>query len=137
MSSVNAPLATVDDVAQAYEADISADGLPRVQGLLEYASARLERLRPALRADLAAGSVDPVLVQAALVQAVLRVLRNPGAYQSQTAGEFSYTLNTRVASGQLAFTDDELADCSPLPVAHARPQGVGSIRLGVSLWRAP
>jgi hypothetical protein len=45
-----------------------------------------------------------VMVEAA---AVVRVLRNPGGYRSETAGDYSYTVDTRAAAGYLTVLDDE------------------------------
>jgi hypothetical protein len=131
---VDASLVSIEDVQQAYEETIPDAATDRVQWLVDYAQARLVRRRPSLRADLAAGTVDLVLVNGTLVSAILRVLRHPGAYASETAGEFSYTLDRTAASALLSFTQDELDDCTPLPVSTVRPAGVGSIRLAVPDW---
>lgn len=45
-----------------------------------------------------------VLVEAS---AVVRVLRNPGGYRSETAGDYSYTIDTRAAAGYLTILDSE------------------------------
>lgn len=137
MPTISMPWVTFEDIQAAYEGTIAASSEARVQWLIDYACARLARLRPKLEDDLAAGTVDEVLVRATLTNAVLRVLRAPGAFRSESAGEYSYTLNTSVASGLLAFTADELADCSPAQAVSARPRGVGSVTLALPAYRMP
>lgn len=137
MPAVPTAWVTLEDIQAAYEGVIASSSEARVQWLIDYACARLARLRPALEADLASGAVDEVLVRATLTNAILRVLRAPGAFRSESAGEYSYTLNSSVASGLLSFTAEELADCSPAQVATARALGVGSFTLAVPAYRMP
>lgn len=134
MPSISTPLVTLADVQEVYEGDLSGQEA-RVERLLDVAVAKLMRLRPTIEADVASGAVNADLVAYALVSAVLRVLRNPGAYRSETAGEYSYTLNNTVASGLLSFTAEELADVTP--VTAATRGGVRSVRLGTTSWFAP
>lgn len=135
MPLLEAPLATVEDVQRFYEAPITPESEPRVQALLNVAESKLLTLRPGLRAALEAGTLDPDLVVWALASAVLRVLRNPAGYASETVGDLSYRLNGPAASGVLTFTAEELAGCTP---ASRSPLGlVGSARLAPPSYGVP
>jgi len=101
--------ATVADVQDLYEVELPAGAEARVQTLLDYASAIYRRAHPSLGAGLSDGSLDPVLVRLAVVNACLRVIRNPGGVISETAGEFSYRVDSAMAAGRLSFTAEEMS----------------------------
>ncbi|RZS39146.1 Gp19/Gp15/Gp42-like protein [Herbihabitans rhizosphaerae] len=73
-------------------ADIEAELLARIPNLVTRANAE-----PAYKA----------LVVRVECDAVLRVVRNPGGYRQETAGDYSYSADPRAASGYLFVTDDE------------------------------
>ena len=54
-------------------------------------------------------ALDPDIVVMVEATAVARVLRNPDGIRSQSADEFSYTVDSRVASGYLNLLPDEWA----------------------------
>lgn len=135
MPTIEAPLATVEDVQRFYESPITADAESRVQGLLDAAEAKLLRQRRGLRSWIEDGSVDAELVTWALVSAVLRVLRNPAGYASESVGDLSYRLSTAAATGLLTFTAEELAGCTP--ASRVAPANIGSARLAPPAYGVP
>ncbi len=139
MPEILTPLASVNDLKEVFELDIPDALEPRAQALLDRAEARLKRLRPGLADNVASGAVDEVLVRGAIVDAVLRVLRNPQGYASEQVGDLSYRLSAAASSGLLDFTARELADCTPVGSASdpARAVGVGSIGISVPSYRRP
>lgn len=77
------------------------------QVLLDDAEAMLERKIPDLL-DKAAKD-DSYRRAVIMVEAMMvcRVLRNPGGYRSESEGDYSYTTDTRAASGFLTVLDSE------------------------------
>jgi hypothetical protein len=53
--------------------------------------------------------IDRALVIMIEADAVLRLIRNPDGYQTESDGNYSYTIDQRVASGRLAILDEEWA----------------------------
>lgn len=100
--------ADVDDVRGASDRPIPDSRVPYVQGRLNAAHRLLRSKAPALDARVDSGALDPALVKDVIVEMVLRVLRNPGGYRSETDGDYSYSRDTQVASGRLTVTDDDL-----------------------------
>lgn len=135
MPNIETPLATVEDVQRFYESPIPAADEPRVTGLLDAAEAKLLRMRQGLRSWIQDGSVDPDLVTWALVSAVLRVLRNPAGYASESVGDLSYRLSSAAATGLLTFTAEELAGCTP--ASRVAPAHIGSVRLAPPAYGVP
>lgn len=54
--------------------------------------------------------IDPLFVKDKVLNAVIRVLRNPEGYRSETEFEYSYTRNATEASANVWYTQDELND---------------------------
>jgi Phage protein Gp19/Gp15/Gp42 len=102
--------ATVDDVRGAWERAIPDPRVPYVQGRLHAAHRLLRSPRnaPGLDARVEAGLIDRDLVKDVIVEMVLRVLRNPSGFRSETDGDYSYSRDTQVASGRLVVNEDEL-----------------------------
>lgn len=100
--------ATVDDVRGAWERPIPSSREPYVQGRLNAAHRLLRGKAPGLDARVASGVLDRDLVKDVIVEMVLRVLRNPSGFRSETDGDYSYSRDTQVASGRLVVTDDDL-----------------------------
>lgn len=113
------PLATVGEVAAQFGTLTPAqEGL--TAWLVRAASKLLRSYYPLLDANIAAGRVDPDVVSLVVVNAVLRVLRNPQGLRSETVGPFSRSYDTSVAAGMLAFSKDELLILVPVPAARTR-----------------
>lgn len=69
--------------------------------------------RPTLEADVAAGTVTTANVIRVVSAMVLRVLKNPDGYESESVDDWQGRRNALMASGVLHVTGDELADVSP------------------------
>lgn len=101
-------LATQADVTRRLARPLlSAEEVEQTNVLLEAALLRLARRIPNL-VERAADDADFCdLVVEVQASSVARVLRNPDGFRSESAGQVSYTLDTRVASGFLMITDEE------------------------------
>jgi len=87
--------------------------------------ARIDAYDPATGAG-----IDPLFVKDKVLNAVIRVLRNPEGFQSETEGEYSYRMNRTEASANVWFTKEELADLG-YGTATAKPRTVfASTRYG-------
>ena len=100
--------ATVDDVRGAWERALPDSRVPYVQGRLNAAHRLLRPKAPGMDARVADGVLDRDLVKDVIVEMVLRVLRNPSGFRSESDGDYSYSRDTQVASGRLVVTDDDL-----------------------------
>lgn len=141
-----APLATVGEVGELF-GTMTAAQEQLVAVLLRRASALVRDRYADLSTRVAAGTLDADMVGLAVVNMVLRVIRNPGQLRSETVGPFSRTYDTRAASGLLEFTSAEAALLAPresTPTGPARtiiaraglapyPEGIRTFRSG--LWR--
>lgn len=127
-----------DDVAAAYEGDLSQVNEGRVQYLLDVALARLNKLVPRLPERMATDIDLRVLAKDVVVQAVLRQVRNPSpefVQQSQSAGPFALSVNTGTGNSRGnrgLFYEEELE----LLREHGTGQRMGTIHLGLSDWGA-
>ena len=103
------PLTTYQDVLRAYP-ELATKAEPEyVEELIAKAARLLRSLSPGVDRCIDAGRLDPFFVQDKLIEAVLRVIRNPDpTYQSETELGYSYTINKRLASGDLWFPDNDL-----------------------------
>lgn len=112
-----------DDVRARYERDIPDDRSPYLLALIGEAVQVLASK---------VGDLDqfpPATVKMLIIRAVMRVLRNPEGFTSESEGTYNYNLSQRVASGSIWFPDDEIGMLVPVGV------GVGSIRMHVPHWR--
>ncbi len=75
--------------------------------LLEDAETLIRAKIPDLDERIADGRLRREVVVMIEANAVVRVLRNPGGYRSETAGDYSYTLDTRAAAGYLTIPDSD------------------------------
>jgi hypothetical protein len=123
--------ATTDDVEALYEGTVP----DRAQALLDRAERELARLVPDLATRIAsatdvAGHIDQGLVRDTLVDAVIRVLRNPKGYAYEREGEYGYGygVNNVAGTGAVTFTTEELARLR-LPIEGTTWSGVGTITL--------
>lgn len=104
--------ASIEDVQDIYEAEVPE----RAEKLLDAAETLLKAHVKALAARIAllstdADYLDPKLVTKVLVDAVIRVLRNPRGYAWEREGSYSYGLPIGVkgeASGGVWFLPEEL-----------------------------
>lgn len=83
------------------------------QAFLDDAWVMLLSRRPSLQADMVAGKVLDANVRRVLATMVLRVLRNPEGFDSETIDDYTYRRNALVSAGLLHVTPEELADVTP------------------------
>lgn len=121
-----------EDVKVVYELPIPDDHQPRVEALLRQATARLNALVPSLPARIAAGDIDPDLASSMVIEAVLRVYRNPAGITQQSTGPFSRSLNREAARNNLYFDPADIAALLDTPTL-----GVGTFRLGIPAPQVP
>lgn len=107
MVAEHARYATVDDVAARLGRPLSDAERPYVQALVDDAETIVRTRIPDLDERVESGRLSAAVVRLVLVSMVLRVLRNPGGYRSESAGDYSYTVDSRAASGYLGVLPDE------------------------------
>lgn len=103
--------ATVEDVRGMALVDIP-DYITdeKIQTWIDAAERTLRSKVPSLDARLAAGRITVDDVNLVVCNMLLRVLRNPSGYRTETEGDYSYAVDTAIASGRLLLdrTDREL-----------------------------
>lgn len=125
--------ATWDDVVESYEFTLPPARQAWVETQLRRGSARLRQLVPTLDTRLALPATDPAWVDpeipnGLLVDAVLRVVRNPTGALQQSAGPF----NQQLPQGQRAEIVFDEEEVQQLLAPPATALG-GSIRLAIPL----
>lgn len=125
--------ATPTDVREAFEGTIPVDAKnnARLDGLLTRASAKLSALVPSLDARMASGAVDPEIPAGMVVEAVLRVWRNPAGLTQEGIGPFQASRNANAARNEIFYDPDE--------VARLRDEGgvPGTFRVGYTGRQRP
>ncbi|MFI7608788.1 hypothetical protein ACIBTV_27260 [Micromonospora sp. NPDC049366] len=106
------PLATVGEVGELYGTMTPAQET-LTAALLRRASEMLRGQFPDLAARVASGQLSADAPAMAVINMVLRVLRNPDGLRAETTGPFSRTYDTTVAAGLLVVSDSELALMTP------------------------
>lgn len=104
--------ATVDDIEARWR-PLTAQETTNAATFLSDAWTMLRERLPLLEGNIADGKVSEASVIRVLSAMVLRVLRNPNGYDSETVDDYTYRRNAIMASGMLAVTADELADLTP------------------------
>jgi hypothetical protein len=104
--------ATPDDVEARWRL-LSPEDVNRVQEWLDDAWARLQMLAPGLPARIASGVIPERVVVSVLAEAVIRKAQNPEGRRSGSVtiadGTKSWTVDANRATGEVGFTDAELA----------------------------
>ncbi|MFF0541736.1 Gp19/Gp15/Gp42 family protein [Prescottella sp. R16] len=84
---------------------------PEVMALIERRLEQVERMIlrriPDLADRIVAGHIDEADVADIEAEAVLRVVRNPDGYASETDGGYSYQFNREASSGKLEILPEE------------------------------
>lgn len=119
------------DLEAPYEGELDLENLDEwYQDKLDEAVRLLLRKAPNLMARMAAydaakgTGLDPQFVKDKVLGAVLRVMRNPDGMLSETEGDYSYRLNPVVASANIWYTKDELADLGITDASTVKPRTV-------------
>ena len=106
------PVVSFDDVASRYLEGNLEDQFNRQQVETQIADAVdyvAGRWGTSITSRVSGGQLTVNLYKRVIANAVLRVLRNPEGYTSESEGGYSYGLRATVSSGDLWFTDDEIA----------------------------
>ncbi len=98
---------TVQDVELEWNQEIPSDSVPHVNALIDKAERLVLETVPDVAARLTAGQLSLLTLGDVVGAMVLRVLRNPSGYRSETAGDYSYQADPQVGSGRLARTEQE------------------------------
>lgn len=104
--------ATADDVAVLWartpteeERALIEKRLAQVERMIER---RFERaLRPTIEDQITSGELDVEDVKQVEADAVLRLVRNPDGYLSETDGSYTYQLRSDLATGQLQILPED------------------------------
>lgn len=115
----------------AYGMDIPDEFEQEVVALIVKAERRLLRRAPSIPSRIEDERLTKDDVADVVADMVLRVVKNPGGYSSEQAGEFSYRIDWGAASGRIHVTKEDLQN---LGVATTAPK-FGSIRSRVPRWR--
>lgn len=126
------------DLEASYEGQLDLDNEDEwYQQKIDEAVRLLLRKVPNVAARMAAydettgAGLDPEFVKDKVVGAVIRVLRNPDGYESETEGQYGYKFNKAEASANVWYTQDELADLGYRNAAAGRPRTIfASTRYG-------
>ncbi|GAA3750881.1 hypothetical protein [Micromonospora maritima] len=117
------PLATVGEVAELFGTMTPAQEA-LTAALLRRASEMLRAHFPGLGQLVADGALAADAPAMAVINMVLRVLRNPNGLRAETRGPFSTTYDTTVAAGLLVISDSEMALLTaPIDDSSALPAG--------------
>lgn len=130
-----ATYATWQDAVDTYELPLPVDHKPRIEKLLAQASARLTALVPSLPARLAAETVDTELVSSLVVDAVLRVYRNPAGVTQQSTGPFTRSFNKDAQHSGIYFEPEQVQALLTSISDHGA--GVGTFRVGIPAPQIP
>lgn len=101
---------TVADLASRFEGDLSQFTQQYLESKIGAAVRRADsRWRARIDARLASGDLDPEAYRDVICDAVARIIRNPEGFQTEADGGYSYGRRPTVASGDLWFTQDDVA----------------------------
>ena len=92
---------------------LTGQEVTNAETFLDDAWAMLLGRRPTLEADIAAGTVTTANVVRVIAAMVLRVMKNPEGYDTETIDDYTYRRNAIISTGALHVTSDELADITP------------------------
>ncbi|WP_280429728.1 Gp19/Gp15/Gp42 family protein [Nocardia brasiliensis] len=110
MVTIPPGLATPDDVQKWMGRPLSEAERNLSAVLVDGVARKILARIPNLADLLAKGRRDPETVVMVQALSVCRVLRNPDGYRTESAGTFSYTVDSRVAAGFLTILPDEWRD---------------------------
>lgn len=126
----------LDRVKLEYDGIIPENDEDYVQALVDKGVRVLLADCPGLLARVKSGATDPELAQDAVVDAVLRVLRDDDpTIQSESEGGYSYSKRALAASPDIWYTDRWLAR---LGCTKGEEAGPGTARVGMRRgWALP
>lgn len=97
------------DVADRLGRDLDESETRIVGVRLDDAERLIKSRIPDLESRVVAGTIDQANVVMIEAEAVLRLVRNPDGYSSETDGNYTYRIDRDVASGSLEILDREWA----------------------------
>jgi hypothetical protein len=99
---------TVQDVELEWgRGEIPAEQQDHVNVLIDKAERLVVEAVPDWGDRIEAGTLTAQAIGDVVSSMVLRVLRNPSGYRSETAGDYTYQLDSAVAAGRLFLSKDE------------------------------
>lgn len=101
--------ATASDVEVRLGRTSTTEEISLVETRLADVERMILRRIPDLADKVTAGSIDAADVVQVEADAVLRLVRNPDGYASETDGTYGYTLSREMASGRIEITREEWA----------------------------
>lgn len=119
-----------EDVKKRYSRPLSESQREWVETKLGDAWERLKIQVPGVEKRIESDDLSADLVTSTLVEAVIRVLKNPGSIRSTGIDDGSVTIDTTVSSGRLYFLDDELELLRP----QVYTSGMYSIPMNIPYW---
>lgn len=99
--------ATPEDVAVRWARTPSDDELTLIQVRLDDVERIIRKRIPYFEELVLSGDLDVADVVQVEAEAVLRVIRNPEGFVSETDGNYTYQMAHTTTAGQLSLTDDE------------------------------
>lgn len=99
--------ATPTDIEQRLGRELDESEATIVSTRLEDAEELIFQRIPDLAQKIADGKLRQRLVVMVECEAVIRLIRNPEGYTQETDGNYSYTIDARVASGRLSILSEE------------------------------
>src|SRR5690349_9401694 len=99
--------ASATDVAALLARELDTAEAALVERRLAQVERMILRRVPYLAAQIDAGDLDEADVIDIEAEAVLRLLRNPEGYASESDGTYSYQFNRETASGRLEILAEE------------------------------
>lgn len=119
--------ATPEDVEKRLGRELTPEETIQVGEMLEDVEAMIRLRVPDLDERVESGEIPDRIVIMIEVNAVLRVLKNPDAYVSETDGNYSYTRSSEGASGYLTILPIEwdwlLGDRGMFQIVPVSPYG--------------
>ena len=119
--------------AQAYGVHLPESSDDQLTALILKAERRLLARAKSIPQRVEDGRLAVEDVADVVTDMVLRVVRNPGGYSSEGAGEFNYRIDWAAASGRIQVTREDLTN---LGIGQSGP-AIGSYRSNVPSWRLP
>lgn len=99
--------ATAADVQAVFGKTLTTEETALVERRLAQAERKILRRIPGLLEQIADGDLDEADVIDIEADAVLRLIRNPEGYVSESDGTYSYQFNRETASGKLEILAEE------------------------------
>lgn len=110
--------AAAADVTTLWAKEPEPEVISLIERRLEQVERMIKRRIPDLAVRITAGDIDEADVVDIEADAVLRVVRNPDGYLSETDGGYTYQLQSDLSSGKLTITDEEWAILGIKPAAR-------------------